>query len=146
MTVDPLARRDWMGVIARAPLARLEALWPDDAPAFGWLRAPEMGAMMVQGRAGAVGAAFNLGEVTVTRASVRLACGTVGHALVQGRSARKAERAALLDALLQTEAGVALQARVIAPLQAAERDTAQARARRAAATKVDFFTMVRGEG
>ena len=61
--------------------------------------------MMVQGRAGAGwGAAFNLGEVTVTRASVRLGCGTVGHALVQGLDARKAERAALLDALLQTSA------------------------------------------
>lgn len=145
MIAEPLARRDWMGLIARAPLARLEALWPDDAPEFGWLRAPETGAMMVQGRAGAVGAPFNLGEVSVTRASIRLECGTVGHALVQGRSARKAERAALLDALLQTGAGAGLQARVLGPLHDAERAEAETRARRAAATKVDFFTMVRGE-
>ncbi len=102
--------------------------------------------MMVQGRAGAVGAAFNLGEVTVTRASVRLPCGTIGHALVQGRDTRKAERAALLDALLQTEHEEQLQATVLAPLQAAEQEEAETRARRAAATKVDFFTMVRGEG
>lgn len=146
MTAAPLSRRDWMGLVARAPLARLDAHWPDTAPAFTWLRAPEQGTMMVQGRAGAVGAAFNLGEVTVTRASLRLACGTVGHALVQGRSARKAERAALLDALLQTEDGPALQARVLVPMQNAEHAEAEARARRAAATKVDFFTLVRGEG
>ncbi len=146
MTAAPLSRRDWMGLVARAPLARLDAHWPDTAPAYTWLRSPEQGTMMVQGRAGAVGAAFNLGEVTVTRASLRLACGTVGHALVQGRSARKAERAALLDALLQTEEGPALQARVLVPMQNAEQAEAEARARRAAATKVDFFTLVRGEG
>ena len=146
MNAPSIARRDWLGLIARASLSRIDALWPDDAPAFTWLRAPETGTMMVQGRAGAVGAAFNLGEVTVTRASVRLESGDVGHALVQGRSPRKAERAALLDALLQGAAGAGLQARVLVPLQDAEQADTQARARRAAATKVDFFTLVRGEG
>lgn len=141
-----LSRRDWLGLIARAPADRLAALWPETAPAFTWLRRPETGSMMVQGRAGAVGAAFNLGEVTVTRASIRLECGTVGHAMVQGRDMHKAERAALLDALLQTERGARLQAEVLRPLQAAEAETAATRARRAAATKVDFFTLVRGEG
>lgn len=146
MTVNLSARRHWMGVLARAPSVRLDVLWPDAPPAFGWLRAPEIGTMMVQGRSGAVGAPFNLGEVTVTRASVRLECGTVGHALVQGRDVRKAERAALLDALLQTDLASALYDQVIAPLLAAEQAEAEARARRAAATKVDFFTLARGEG
>ena len=141
-----LSRRDWLGLIARAPISRLNALWPDEAPAFAWLRSPEAGAMMVQGRAGGTGASFNLGEVTVTRASVRLDCGTIGHAMVQGRDLYKAERAALLDALLQTPCGERLQKEVLAPLQAAEKEDAEGRARRAAATKVDFFTMVRGEG
>ncbi|WP_296644587.1 phosphonate C-P lyase system protein PhnG [Roseinatronobacter sp.] len=141
-----LSRRDWLGLIARAPIARLNALWPEEAPAFVWLRRPETGSMMMQGRAGAVGAAFNLGEVTVSRASVRLDCGTIGHAMVQGRNPQKAERAALLDALLQTAHGDRLQNDVLAPLQRAETEAAEARARRAAATKVDFFTMVRGEG
>lgn len=141
-----LSRRDWLGLIARAPITRLNALWPEEAPAFGWLRRPETGSMMVQGRAGAVGAAFNLGEVTVTRASVRLDCGTIGHAMVQGRDPQKAERAALLDALLQTAQGDRLQNDVLGPLQTAEAEDAETRARRAAATKVDFFTMVRGEG
>lgn len=146
MTAETLSRRDWLGLIARAPLPLLEALWPDDPPPFDWLRRPETGAMMVQGRAGAVGAGFNLGEVSVTRASVRLQCGAIGHALVQGRSPRKAERAAVLDALLQTAAAQDVHARVLVPLQEAECAARDTRARRAAATKVDFFTMVRGEG
>lgn len=139
-------RRDWMGLLARAPAARLQALWPDAAPAFDWLRRPEQGSLMAQGRAGAVGAAFNLGEVTVTRASVRLECGTVGHALVQGLDAHKAERAALLDALLQTSAHDDLVKRVLTPLRMAEAEAAEKLSRQAAATKVDFFTLVRGEG
>lgn len=138
-------RRAWMGLLARAKAAQLERLWPDAHPPFDWLRRPEQGSMMVQGCAGAIGAAFNLGEVTVTRASVRLACGTVGHALVQGLDARKAERAALLDALLQTQAHNDLAARVLTPLRTAEAEAREVRAKRAAATKVDFFTMVRGE-
>ncbi len=146
MPDSSLSRRDWLGLIARAPIAQLNTVWPEDAPAFTWLRRPETGAIMVQGRAGAVGAAFNLGEVTVTRASVRLDCGTIGHAMVQGRDPHKAERAALLDALLQTPGGEKLQHDVLAPLQAAEAEAAEQRARQAAATKVDFFTMVRGEG
>lgn len=146
MTALRFTRRDWMGLLARAPLTRIDGLWPDDAPAFDWLRAPEIGTLMTRGRAGAVGAAFNLGEVTVTRAALRLACGTVGHSLVQGREIRKAERAALLDALLLTDAGPVLHDRVLRPLQAAEVAAQQSRGRRAAATKVDFFTLARGEG
>ena len=145
MNVPCFARHDWLGLIARAPLTRIEALWPDDPPSFAWLRAPEIGTVMVQGRAGATGAAFNMGEVTVTRASVRLESDIVGHALVQGRCPRKAERAALLDALLQDPAHAGLHVRILAPLRLAERKDADIRARRAAATKVDFFTLVRGE-
>jgi alpha-D-ribose 1-methylphosphonate 5-triphosphate synthase subunit PhnG len=77
-------RKTWMATLAKAPPARLAALMPD-LPPHEVLRAPEIGAVMVQGRTGATGAPFNLGEMTVTRASVRLGCGAVGHAWVQGR-------------------------------------------------------------
>ena len=100
---------------------------------------------MVRGRAGAVGAAFNLGEMSVTRASVKLVCGTVGHGYVQGRSKDHALQTALIDALMQTDAAAQVEAAILAPLRKG-RDTAKAtRAAKAAATKVDFFTMVRGE-
>lgn len=133
-----------MGLLARAPADRLAALYPDIAE-HAVLRGPETGAVMVLGRQGGTGAPFNLGEMTVTRCSVRLPCGKDGHAYIQGRSKDHARRAAVLDALLQTDAIDQVNAQVLAPLAEAESEKRTARASRAAATKVEFFTMVRGE-
>ena len=142
---DQAARRRWMGVLARASAAELVqhlAALPSPAPAHIRLRGPETGLVMVRGRAGGDGAPFNLGEMTVTRCAVRLPDGRIGHAYVAGRDARQAELAALLDAMLQDEAArPALDAAVIAPLAAAEAARREAVARRAAATRVQFFTM-----
>ncbi|GGX43204.1 hypothetical protein GCM10007385_08850 [Tateyamaria omphalii] len=141
------ARKAWLSVLAKAPAAHLADLWIKAGldPAHDVLRAPEIGAVMVRGRAGAVGAPFNLGEMTITRCSVRLATGEVGHGHVQGRDKNHAKQAALTDALMQTSEAKAVEAQIITPLlKAAERRRAT-RAAKAAATKVDFFTMVRGE-
>jgi alpha-D-ribose 1-methylphosphonate 5-triphosphate synthase subunit PhnG len=140
----PLARKSWMATLAKAPLARLAALFPD-LPPHHVLRQPEIGAVMVRGRVGATGAAFNLGEMTVTRASIRLETGEVGHACVQGRDKGHALRAAAVDALMQTGAADGLTATVLHPLQSEAEAGKATRAAKAAATKVDFFTMVRGE-
>ncbi|NDW47735.1 phosphonate C-P lyase system protein PhnG [Ruegeria sp. PrR005] len=144
---ETAARQGWMGLLARAPEAALMALWDrvEARPAYDWLRAPETGGVMVRGRAGGTGAPFNLGEMTVTRCALALADGTVGHAYVQGRSRAKAEAAALIDALMQTEAAERIRALVLAPLAAQMAERAETRAARAAATKVEFFTLVRGE-
>mgnify|MGYP000011436655 FL=1 len=141
------ARRAWMGLLATAPEGRLAALWQDYGaePAFEWLRAPEAGGVMVRGRMGGAGAPFNLGEMTVTRCALALQDGTVGHGYVQGRSKAKAEVAAKIDALMQTGAAGDLRAAVLAPLEIERSAAKAARAAKAAATKVDFFTMVRGE-
>jgi alpha-D-ribose 1-methylphosphonate 5-triphosphate synthase subunit PhnG len=141
---SPADRKAWMATLAKAPPARLAALMPD-LPPHDILRAPEVGAVMVQGRTGATGAPFNLGEMTVTRTSIRLGCGTVGHAWVQGRDKAHARRAAVADALLQTAAAAETHTRVLAPLQAEAAAAKAARAAKAAATKVEFFTMVRGD-
>ncbi|MDF1855544.1 phosphonate C-P lyase system protein PhnG [Pseudooceanicola sp.] len=140
-------RKAWMSLLAKAPAADLARLWAgyDAAPAFTWLRPPEIGMVMVRGRAGAIGAAFNLGEMSVTRCSLKLASGEVGHAYVQGRDTAKAQNAAVIDALMQTEAAPRLRTAVLMPLQAGLAAAADARAGKAAATKVEFFTMVRGE-
>jgi len=131
-----LAKADWR---ALAPL--LEA---EDLPTFEHLRRPETGLVMVRGRMGGTGPAFNLGEAAVTRCSVRLADGTVGHSYVLGRSSAHAEAAALCDAIMQRSADQpGLRERVIAPLETAERERRESEGRKAAATKVDFFTMVR---
>jgi alpha-D-ribose 1-methylphosphonate 5-triphosphate synthase subunit PhnG len=138
------ARQAWMGLLARANPNRLAELFPD-LPPHDMLRPPEIGAVMVQGRTGATGQPFNLGEMTVTRCALRLASGAVGHAHVQGRDKVHATRAAVLDALMQADRAGALAARVLAPLQAEEAARRSARAAKAAATKVEFFTLVRGE-
>jgi len=110
------------------------------------LRPPETGLVMVRGRIGGVGNAFNVGEAVVTRASVRLCDGRVGHSYLLGRSATKARLAATIDALGQDAAArEALErnfvARVIARL---EREAVVSR-EEAAATRVNFFTLARGE-
>ncbi len=144
---DTQARKGWMSLLARAPAAllaeRLAAF--GDAPAHVWLRPPEIGSVMLRGRAGATGAPFNLGEMTVTRCALRLESGEVGHAVVQGRDCLKAERAALVDALMQTERADALRAAVLAPLAHALEAQSAARAANAAATKVAFLTLARGD-
>ncbi|MGL4237715.1 phosphonate C-P lyase system protein PhnG [Tabrizicola sp.] len=138
------ARKAWMSVLAKAPPERLAALMPD-LPDHSVLRALEIGAVMVRGRIGASGAPFNLGEMTVTRCSVRLSTGQVGHAWVQGRDKTHATRAAVVDALMQLKGAARLKANVIDVLEREAATKAELRAGKAAATKVDFFTLVRGE-
>jgi len=145
--LETAARKHWMGVLAKAPadaLARaFGALGP--APEFTWLRAPEFGAVMVRGRTGGTGAPFNLGEISVTRCSLRLADGLVGHAYVAGRDREKARIAALCDAQMQGSRAEQLRAAVIEPMERIAADAARDSAEKAAGTRVEFFTMVRGE-
>src|SRR6201987_6509376 len=80
-------RRAWMAVLARTPRADLEAaleraLQGVPPPAYDWLRPPESGLAMVRGRVGGSGDPFNLGEATVTRATLRMrAPGETGPAI-----------------------------------------------------------------
>ncbi|AIP23099.1 phosphonate C-P lyase system protein PhnG [Burkholderia pseudomallei] len=168
------ARRDWLAVLAKIPRDELErtldrVLDGAPAPAFDWLRAPEIGLAMVRGRIGGTGDPFNLGEASVTRAALRLrgdrtngttgadgmngANGanrphgaTVGIAYVLGRDKRRAELVALADALLQTpERHERLRAALIEPFRARLAQARAARSGEIATTRVEFFTMVRGE-
>ena len=138
------SRQRWMAVLARAGADEISARLADgpSLPEYRRLRGPEAGLVMVQGRQGGGGSAFNLGEMTVTRCTVRTACGWTGHAYVSGRDARQAELAAVLDAVLQDpERYAELTRRVIDPLAAAQRERKDQAARKAAATKVQFFTL-----
>jgi alpha-D-ribose 1-methylphosphonate 5-triphosphate synthase subunit PhnG len=140
-------RQRWMSLLAKAPEGVLDRLVAGlgREPAFDWVRPPEVGSVMVRGRAGGTGAAFNLGEMTVTRCVLRLASGETGHAYVQGRSKTKARQAALVDALMQGGRAAAVRAAVLEPLGDALAEAKRSRAAKAAATKVEFFTMVRGD-
>ncbi|NVO25283.1 phosphonate C-P lyase system protein PhnG [Donghicola sp. B5-SW-15] len=141
---DQDQRKDYMGVLARARPDRLAALLPD-LPDHTWLRAPEIGTTMVRGRVGASGAPFNLGEMTVTRCTLQLADGAVGHAYVQGRDKGHATRAALIDALIQSGQQPEVTTPLLTTLRTEETERRRIRDAKAAATKVEFFTMVRGE-
>jgi alpha-D-ribose 1-methylphosphonate 5-triphosphate synthase subunit PhnG len=111
------------------------------------LREPENGLVMVRGRVGGDGAPFNLGEATVSRAAVRLSTGEVGFGYTLGRDRRKAEMIALCDAMVQSsEFAEIVETKVVAPLRAAISAERNRRAAEAAATRVDFYTLVRGEG
>jgi alpha-D-ribose 1-methylphosphonate 5-triphosphate synthase subunit PhnG len=111
------------------------------------LRQPESGLVMVRGRIGGDGAPFNLGEATVSRAAVRLASGEVGFGYTLGRDQGKARMIAVCDALVQTsDHADAVEAQVLTPLRARMMSERSRRAAETAATRVDFYTMVRGEG
>ena len=146
MSAEVVARQEWMAVLARAPGDELARLAAGLLPGWERLRGPEAGLIMVQGRAGGSGPAFNAGEATVVRCTVQ-AGGLVGHAYRLGRDLAAAELAAAVDAAMQDPARrAALQAAVIAPLAEAQAAVQAETARRAAATQVQFFTMATMRG
>jgi alpha-D-ribose 1-methylphosphonate 5-triphosphate synthase subunit PhnG len=141
-------RRAAMAVLAESNTAEIAHLLETlgHLPAHEEMRAPEHGLVMIRGRIGGDGAQFNLGEATVSRAVVRLASGEMGFGYVLGRDRAKARLIALCDALVQTGTyAAALENKVIAPIRTSLEAQRETRARQVAATKVDFFTLVRGE-
>ena len=149
---SPPSRQTWMALLARAPQHLLDhALGEQADNSHQWLRRPETGLMMVQGRVGGTGERFNLGEVTVTRCALRLnttASDTpVGVSYVLGRNHHQAQLAAVADALLQDPAHHAtLEANLLNPLREHLQAQNAARHARAQTTKVDFLTVAREAG
>ena len=141
-------RRESMALLAASSAAEianyLDAIGP--LPPYEDLRPGENGMVMVRGRIGGDGAPFNFGEATVSRAAVRLATGEIGYGYVLGRDRTKARLIAVCDALVQREQHYpTLEQRVLAPLRSRLAAVRQLDAERVAATKVEFFTLVRGE-
>ncbi|MCS0501431.1 phosphonate C-P lyase system protein PhnG [Ancylobacter mangrovi] len=141
------ARKSAMGLLARAEPDELDAVLAMLAPvpAATDLRSPEVGLVMLRGRTGGDGAPFNLGEASLARAAIRLEGGATGFAYRLGRDAQAARRAAIVDALWQDEGRRPAVEAALAPVRArlaARRAGVEAET---AATKVDFFTLVRGE-
>jgi alpha-D-ribose 1-methylphosphonate 5-triphosphate synthase subunit PhnG len=140
-------RKAAMSVLAHSDAAEISRhLDVVTLPAYENLREPENGLVMVRGRIGGDGVPFNLGEATVSRAAVRLATGEVGFGYTLGRDRAKARMIALCDALLQSsEFAEVVEANVFAPLRAALVSMRDRKAAETAATRVDFYTLVRGE-
>jgi alpha-D-ribose 1-methylphosphonate 5-triphosphate synthase subunit PhnG len=102
--------------------------------------------VMIQARAGGDGLRFHLGEMTVTHCVVRMEMGPTGYAWIPGGNPRHAELAAVFDSLLQIPD---YQARIleclVEPEALKQAEARRARAARSLATKVEFYTMVRGD-
>lgn len=135
-------------LLAQAERDELDAAWEalPGKPAVQPVRGPETGLVMVRGRIGGGGSPFNLGEVTVTRATIRLASGTIGHAHALGTDREKARLSAIFDALWQQSATKEfVEKAILQPVTDRIAEYDRKRAEETAATRVDFFTMVRGE-
>jgi alpha-D-ribose 1-methylphosphonate 5-triphosphate synthase subunit PhnG len=145
---DVEGRKRWMGVLARSSAEDLEKAWEklDPLPAFSHLRKPEVGLVMVRARAGGNGPLFNLGEMTVTRCTVQVEGGAIGCGYVVGRTPGHAEAAAVFDALLRDKGRHDfILKEIILPLEAILKGKNEREAARAASTRVEFFSMVRGD-
>lgn len=139
-------RQEALGVLAHAPMEVLSAAWAswENRPAVQIIRGPETGLIMLRGRTGGGGAPFNLGEATVSRASVRIDSGEIGHGYCLGRDGEKAKLIAVLDALYQREPDN-IEFAILRPLRDAAYASDKLKREETAATRVDFFTVVRGE-
>jgi alpha-D-ribose 1-methylphosphonate 5-triphosphate synthase subunit PhnG len=145
---DQAERKAVMATLAQASGDDIARLWNEAGltSEAELLRGPETGLVTVRGRIGGGGAPFNVGEATVTRATVRLPSGQVGHSYMLGRDRKKARLAAIADALWQDPAQrQTVETALVAPLRAVQGEAREKRRAETAATKVDFFTMVRGE-
>lgn len=141
-------RRARMNALAladpQALLDRWEAYSPK--PEHTVVRGPESGLVMVRGRMGGGGAPFNVGEAAVTRCVVQLASGEVGFGHVMGLNEDHARIAAWVDAAAQLPGqGARIDEAIVAPLAAERAAAERAAAEEVAATRVEFFTMARGE-
>lgn len=142
------ARREAMAVLVGSDARELASLLAavGELPAHQDLRKPESGLLMLRGRISGDGSPFNVGELTVARAAVRLTSGETGFGYVLGRDHEKARNIALCDALVQSQRyRLRIENGVIEPLRARQCEARKLSAERTAATRVEFFTLVRGE-
>jgi alpha-D-ribose 1-methylphosphonate 5-triphosphate synthase subunit PhnG len=141
-------RQGWMSALARSDYSHLKNVWSqlNLSPDHHIIRAAETGLIQVQSRMGATGNAFNIGDMTVTRSVVKLPSGEMGYSYIKGRNRAHAHLAALIDALMQNNHyAEQLKDQVITPLAATMAEHTELRRRQIATSKVDFFTVVRGE-
>lgn len=142
------SRQRWLSLLAHSEESRLEEHWQSlrERPRYEYLRGPEVGMVMLQGRISGTGSPFNLGEMPVTRCAVRVGDGAIGVGYVAGRRPRHSELVAIFDCLLQDgEWHPILETSLLSPLAEARSTALREKAQAAARTRVEFFTMVRGE-
>lgn len=146
------SRQYWMSILARANFDTLQSLWQEVCkglhlnPNYQPLRPAEIGMVMVRASVNGNGAPFNMGEATTTRCSVQMDSGEIGSAYILGRNKPHAELAAVIDGELQRgDWNQQITQQLLEPLANLEKGRQNKRQQKAAKTKVDFFTLLRGE-
>ncbi len=152
-----MPRQRWMRAFALSDTKTLEEALRNISPLphYSYLRKPESGMIMLEGKAGSTGQRFNLGEMLVTRCAIALSiegetekspAKYEGHAYVMGNNPRHAAMAAVLDALMQDPKFTDhLEESLVSVIVEKHNKKQEAKAATTAASKVDFLTMVRGE-
>ena len=142
-------RQQLLSTLARSTFSDIETLWNGNPVKHGYrhIRKPETGMVMAVARAGGNGEPFNMGEVTVSRCTLRLDSGETGFGYVRGRNLKHAETIALIDALGQKQDDDSRHIfdELLPGLQQLLENKNQQKQSDAEKTRVDFFTMVRGE-
>ena len=141
-------RQHWMSVMAKSNSKTLIVLSDTYVTQqdFETIRPAEVGLTQVRGRMGGTGSQFNVGDMTITRCVVRSDQGHYGHSYIIGRNKDHATRAAQLDAMLQDQAHQkTMIEHIIQPLEHVLDQQQAEKAKDVAQTKVNFFTLVRGE-
>ena len=129
MHFDTAIRQRWMSVLAHSEpqelAARMQTL--QLAPQYELIRAPETGLVQLQARMGGIGDRFFAGDATLT-------------------DRPHAERCAAIDALMQSPHHFhTLMETLITPLEEQRSVRIEARRAEVNASRVDFFTLVRGD-
>ena len=139
------ARRDWLAILVRVPANEVIAASNEFDFSVVILKGPEVGLLMTNGRIHSTGRPFHLGEVSLTKCVLKDDQGLLGYGHIIGRNKQQAKAIALFDLALQRinsaePALIRLNAwkEEVAEIEAMESEAVEK-------TRVDFFTMVRGE-
>ena len=146
-------RQQLLSVLSVSELSAIQSYWQalSISPRYSLLKAPEVGMTMVRAKTGGTGQAFNMGEMTVTRTVIRLndinaQNDVIGFGYTAGRNTQKSELIAVIDACFQlSEYAASITKLLLQPLQQLRQQQKNQQTAQVSATKVNFFTMVRGE-
>ena len=139
------ARKQWLQVLVRVPASDLI----EASAAFSFdivvLKAPEVGLMMTNGRIHSTGQPFHLGEVSLTRCVLKDDLGHLGYGHILGRNKAQSRAIAIFDLALQRSDSTDQALELLTAWSAEIEEIDAMEAERVEDTRVDFFTMVRGE-
>ncbi len=148
MKIDEKNRKNALSILAKSALSNIVECWDsvDIDPVFSFLKKPEVGMVMVRAKAGGDGQQFNMGEMTVTRCVIQLDSKEIGYGYTSGRNPKKSKIIAVIDACFQVNTlNKTIENNIISPLENILMEKESKQKNKVDSSKVDFFTMVRGE-